>query len=408
MANADNANNTDGKFRCSRNWILLTYSQSGGVFTREDLLRHLRGLRPTPSYLRIGEERHRSEGRHYHACIYYRRRPNIKSQFFFDFRGRHPNIRACDSPRGAYDYVGKEDPAPAEWGEKPTVIPGRSGRANGDTGKRRGEYIDLAREGKEKEAIEAFIEHHPRDYVLFKPRVEENLRALAPSGGEEVKFGLDRYDAQGFAWDKKTSLHLFGESNIGKTEYAKALTGGDYLFVTHYDDLKRYRGEKFIIFDDMQFRTTSREEVIALCDFDNKRSIHARYHAAHIPAGVARIFVSNYDDIWPMGPGGLDPAIRRRVTTYECKKGLIRGEVQAGASTQEDQQDLEGYVPGTPEQGDREESEAVAGSKEAQGDGGLLGPDDGRRSGGERSGRRKQLNEFLFIDLTDDENDRVF
>ncbi len=107
------------------------------------------------------------------------------------------------------------------------------------------------------------------------------------------------------------SLVISGPSDIGKTEFAKTLIGPGFLFVSHMDDLLKFKpGEHTgLIFDDMSFEHLHREAQIHLCDQDNERSIHCRFQCATIPANTKKIFTTNNDS----GTVFLnDAAIRRR------------------------------------------------------------------------------------------------
>lgn len=112
--------------------------------------------------------------------------------------------------------------------------------------------------------------------------------------------------------DNFQSLILWGNSGLGKTEFAKFLLP-KALFVTHLDQLTKYASEEYegIIFDDMSFTHIHREAQIHLVDFDCSRAIHVRYTTANIPRNTRKIFTTNVID------GNIfldDPAINRRIS----------------------------------------------------------------------------------------------
>lgn len=111
---------------------------------------------------------------------------------------------------------------------------------------------------------------------------------------------------------------LWGETDIGKTSYAKALLPGA-LMVSHCDDLRHFKEEEHngIIFDDMDFTHFPRSAQIHIVDTADDRSIHCRYDVAFIPAGTKKIFTTNNFN------GSIfmdDPAIARRIETIHLVK----------------------------------------------------------------------------------------
>lgn len=114
------------------------------------------------------------------------------------------------------------------------------------------------------------------------------------------------------------SMIVWGEAGVGKTEYAKALLGPNYLLVRHMDKLGEFKPEfhSGILFDDMNFNHLHREAQIHLVDIDNESQIHIRYTMAMIPAHIKKIFTTNVKDgaIFDIN----DPAIRRRIKIHHC------------------------------------------------------------------------------------------
>lgn len=128
------------------------------------------------------------------------------------------------------------------------------------------------------------------------------------------------YDLSSFRWEAPeplTSLILWGEPGIGKTEFAKALLP-NALFCSHLDDLRLFDAGVYsgIIFDDMSFSHMPRTAQIHIADFDNPRSIHIRYTVARIPRNTPKIFTTN------VAGGAIfsleDGAIARRLTVFHC------------------------------------------------------------------------------------------
>lgn len=116
-----------------------------------------------------------------------------------------------------------------------------------------------------------------------------------------------------YPWQK--TLILWGDSGIGKTEFAIALLPGA-LIVSHMDDLANY-DEGFhsgIIFDDVDISHFPRTAQIHLVDQSLARSIHVRYTTALIPAHTKKIFTTNEQDGHCMLVH--DSAIKRRTDVH--------------------------------------------------------------------------------------------
>ncbi len=117
-------------------------------------------------------------------------------------------------------------------------------------------------------------------------------------------------------WSK--SIILRGPPNTGKTQYALAHFKFP-LFVSDLNDLSMYQRDKHdgIVFDDMEFRSESRERQIALLDQDQPRSIRVLYQAVRIPKRTKKIFTTNVDDIFNWD----DVAIDRRARIIDIAAG---------------------------------------------------------------------------------------
>lgn len=135
--------------------------------------------------------------------------------------------------------------------------------------------------------------------MLFHHRGVKIYRQVMSQVTSTPKFKLDQFPAHWqevvkfITWNK--SVILSGLSGIGKTELAKTLIGPGFLFVSHMDDLLKFKAGEHtgIIFDDMSFEHVHREAQIHIADQDNERSIHCRFTCATIPAHTKKIFTTN-------------------------------------------------------------------------------------------------------------------
>lgn len=165
---------------------------------------------------------------------------------------------------------------------------------------------------KDGASMKRLAEEHPAVVVKYH-RGLSTLRSLLQAPREVLYHGPWRWPAP----ENFGSLILWGESGLGKTEFAKFLLP-KALFVTHLDQLTNYASEEYdgIIFDDMSFTHIHREAQIHLVDFDCSRAIHVRYTVATIPRNTRKIFTTNVIE------GNIfldDPAINRRITKLNLK-----------------------------------------------------------------------------------------
>lgn len=119
-------------------------------------------------------------------------------------------------------------------------------------------------------------------------------------------------------WDPtKESLILHGDTNVGKTELAKALAvsvdreNRRALFCRNLEKIKFQEYDQPIIFDDMNFQDMERSKALALLDIENESDIRQLFGIHTIPDGTIRIFTTNEqkESFFPL----LDGALIRRI-----------------------------------------------------------------------------------------------
>lgn len=125
-------------------------------------------------------------------------------------------------------------------------------------------------------------------------------------------------------------LHIHGASGLGKTKAACALFDNPLIIkpfnaVGCVEKLANFVPSVHdgIIFDEVDLRAFSREQAIALVDFDEESVISVRYTSISMPAGVKKIFVSNEADVWPASDKSIG-AIARRVISFHATSKLFK------------------------------------------------------------------------------------
>lgn len=173
-------------------------------------------------------------------------------------------------------YCSKEDPSPLTHG-----TPMKQGSRSDLTAVREAildgaSYRDLA-------------ENHFNLWVRYRAAFKEYISMQAPV--QLIKFGPYKWPIP----DDIRSLVLWGNSDIGKSEFAKFLLRPNPLFISHLDQLQQYDATVYsgIVFDDMSFNHLPRESQIHLADWDNLRAIHIRYGVAILPAHTRKVFTTN-------------------------------------------------------------------------------------------------------------------
>ena len=166
-------------------------------------------------------------------------------------------------------------------------------------------------------------EKYPQTYYMYGERVEQGLkRRLGKSA--IVRYSLSDFSCPPL--DLTKAVVLFGNANIGKTQFALAHFKYS-LLVTRMDDLKKISlRTDGIVFDQMCFTHSdtkklnlTADETINLLDMELERSSPARYGDASIPAGMPRVFTTNRkansgEPIFPKGCNAAEQdGIDRRV-----------------------------------------------------------------------------------------------
>ena len=141
-----------------------------------------------------------------------------------------------------------------------------------------------------REGMELLAEKAPKIYYLHGSKIEPMLTKKI--GNPQPKlFTLEDFNQPALELELPTVLH--GKTDCGKSAFAKAHFDRP-LIVRRRDDLKQMSGAyDGIIFDDCNFRDWTPEDAICLLDWDEERSLPARYSDARVQADIPIIFTTN-------------------------------------------------------------------------------------------------------------------
>ena len=164
---------------------------------------------------------------------------------------------------------------------------------------------------------EMWTEFFPQ-MVNHARNIEDAIDCLAEEEDNKAEYGTDEFTIP-LIEDWSKSLLFWGESGIGKTQFALAHFKRP-LFVSQLDELARFdrRVHDGIIFDDMDFSQYGRPTQLHLVDQDQTRAIKVRYKIARIPKHTKKIFTSNTREMfkWVEDDGKRNKALERRVKVH--------------------------------------------------------------------------------------------
>jgi len=272
--------------------------------TKESLKLFLES-KATTKYVVVCKELHEDGFPHLHACVEFTS-VQRKPASWLDFNGKHPNKQdprrwdACKTYcKKDGDFIETEDAGLAEAFDQ----------------------VDIQALCAMAESEEEWMAYCIREKISYQFASWFWTRCH----DDECSIVTDEHPGQICAalsqFVYNTNAHrclvLRGPSGCGKTTWAKINAPKPALFVSHIDQLKKFRPNfhKSIVFDDVSFTHFPRTSQIHLVDFDNPRAIHCRHAVASIPAGVHKIFTCNE---WPVDLN--DEAISRRVQRYTVQQ----------------------------------------------------------------------------------------
>lgn len=253
--------------------------------------------RAPTAYWLVAQEEHEDGGKHLHACVEFTRTQRHAVDWL-DYEGHHPNKQDPRKWEACKQYCKKDG----------VFIEGPDSAKVDNTRMAPSEHV------KTFDTESEWYDYCVKQRISYQYAVWywNSIRPDPATILENDHDGIVCEPLRAFAFnpDERRALILIGPSGCGKTTWAKRNTPKPCLFVSHIDDLRKFRSGYHIaiLFDDVNFTHWPRESQIHLVDFDDTRSIHVRYATATIPAKTYRIFTAN---IMPVN--GDDEAIRRRI-----------------------------------------------------------------------------------------------
>jgi hypothetical protein len=322
-------------FRLSSKKIFLTYPQCNldlDVFT--EYLKKLVSKYGLKEYLIVREE-HETEGYHFHSYLQLQKKIDTKNPHFLDICGHHGNYKGVKQYENSIEYITKEVFDEAQATLNLRASPGMIENLGSlyDFKEIENEMIELASKGKADVAMERLKNTNPKRYLeqgaqLQKRMIEiqlGNIGKQAKYPFESFVLNTDLQQALSIFEDyikvgESKLLFLCGSSGIGKTQFALSYLehklGYRVLIVRDKEDLKFFNplNHDAILYDDPDFSTLTREQIISIID-NLTRAVKIRYTHANLRANVPKIITSNVS-LRELNCKFDDKAIERRI--IEC------------------------------------------------------------------------------------------
>lgn len=170
----------------------------------------------------------------------------------------------------------------------------------------------------EKELIDTIIDAPDLKSACFEvginPKTKKDVKLLHKDKKRkftEIDNECDKSRFKKIEWDRSKALIVRGNTGTGKTNWALSQFEQPML-VCDLDDLRNLPQEcDGLVFDDMSFDNSSKNQQVCLTDMAFERSIRTRHTNAKIPKGLPRIFCCNENEY----AFGKEPhgAVKRRV-----------------------------------------------------------------------------------------------
>lgn len=268
------------------------------------------------AYICVSREKHADGGYHLHAAIRTTTAIRTRSSSYFDMEGDgngnrsfHPNVQSARRFCDWIKYV-KKDGQFLEEGSETEIKPDSD----------RLDPSELIEKAKSLELCEFLAFCSVNKYQMAKDiwtlAHEDNSMNITTNDDilGEIQPKFEKL-ASKLKWNTNLTLLIIGESGIGKTTWAKQMMPKPILFVSHMDDLRKFRinFHKSILFDDVKINHMPETAQIHILDTENPRSIHVRYGTVRIPARTPKVFTCNSFPVTYESP-----PIKRRTQLLLC------------------------------------------------------------------------------------------
>lgn len=284
-------------FQLNSRKICLTYPRCD--VSTEHAISYLKGLLSsfTVEYICVSRESHADGGSHLHSAIRTTTAIRTRSANYFDLvdgqgNGRityHPNVQSARRFSDWVKYVKKDGNFMEEGSEQ--EIKEDSDRL---------EPSELIEKAKSLDLVSFLAFCSVNKYQMAKDiwSLAHEDNSLTIDIGDTVEGVVSekfKRLSSRIEWNTRLTLLIIGEAGIGKTTWAKQMMPRPILFVSHLDDLRKFKPNfhKSILFDDVSITHMPQTAQIHLVDTENPRSIHVRYGTVRIPANTPKVFTCN-------------------------------------------------------------------------------------------------------------------
>jgi hypothetical protein len=283
---------------------------------------------------------------HYHVYFKVKRKLDIKNPKYFDIpsevlgeRNYHPNIKSnIKNHSHIINYILKDHSGNLDDNSKVMISDGLKIRLSpqGILLSEDHVMLKLIREGKIDDAMLMQERLHPKTILNKHMQLEKSFRDLyMKSLGYKSKFTLDDFIIPPVltrlldkALIEQKTLFIMGKPGSGKTKFLMAYCedkGIKPLIVNNIDALKSIRDDHgMIVFDDVDFSNSSREELISLLDAEKSSDIRILYQTVQLPANLPRTILSNAAPDKVFGLFAPKAEVTRRLLFFNLEEASLK------------------------------------------------------------------------------------
>jgi len=274
----------NGKFQINSSKLCLTYPQC--PIDKNTFLSWAKE-QWHPVFICVAEETHKDGSSHIHIALSVEQPIRTRDPRHFDFESYHCNVQSARRFRDWVKYVKKE----GNYVEEGTLEVTKWSDITPD------ELLEKAK----TTSLEDFLAYCSCNKMMYAQKIWETVHvdnSITIDENTDIPGTIETKVEQlleAVELHNNLSILLIGPAGIGKTTWAKRTIPKPCLFVSHMDDLKKFRigFHVSIIFDDVSILHMPIQAQIHIVDTENPRSIHCRYGCARIPAGIIKMFTCN-------------------------------------------------------------------------------------------------------------------